>query len=378
MGLSVRHNITPVVGAGIAVVGLLLAAVAVDHVFVEHWDPVAILLGGLVPTGLALGVVGGGVHLARSGTPPRRAGRVVGWWLLGMSVTASMGFVAVVYASSHGVAFPDGFYVVTNNVTAGAVGGLAVGLYDARSRRRAEALSTEREKLTVLNQILSHDVRNDLNVVLLLAELLEERVDDGTRTYVRRLERAATEAVELTETTTSFLETIDREGRDTGPVPLRAVVDSQVERTREAYPSADVRRGPIPDVSVVADDLLPTVVRNILSNAVQHNHADEPLVEVDAERTGDTVVLRVADDGPGVPDDRKEEVFGRGERGLESEGSGIGLYLVDTLTREYGGSVWVEDNVPEGAVFSVELPLAREDRDANGDVPRETAPVAWV
>jgi signal transduction histidine kinase len=70
------------------------------------------------------------------------------------------------------------------------------------------------------------------------------------------------------------------------------------------------------------------------------------------------VVVRVADNGPGVPDDRKEAVFGRGEKGLRSTGTGLGLYLVDTLVDSYGGRVRVEDNDPEGAVFVVELPLA--------------------
>jgi signal transduction histidine kinase len=67
------------------------------------------------------------------------------------------------------------------------------------------------------------------------------------------------------------------------------------------------------------------------------------------------VVIRVADNGPGIPDDQKETVFGKGEKGLDSQGSGIGLYLVQTLVTTYGGSIWIEDNDPEGSVFAVEL-----------------------
>nr|WP_302080744.1 ATP-binding protein [Salinibaculum sp. KK48] len=49
--------------------------------------------------------------------------------------------------------------------------------------------------------------------------------------------------------------------------------------------------------------------------------------------------------------------FGKGEKGLDSPGTGIGLYLVQTLLDQYGGDVWVADNDPEGAVFVVELPI---------------------
>ena len=69
----------------------------------------------------------------------------------------------------------------------------------------------------------------------------------------------------------------------------------------------------------------------------------------------DRVTVRIADNGPGVRDEIKEEIFGKGQKGLESAGTGIGLYLVRTLLDAYGGAVWVEDNQPEGAVFVVEL-----------------------
>ena len=44
-----------------------------------------------------------------------------------------------------------------------------------------------------------------------------------------------------------------------------------------------------------------------------------------------------------------------GEKGLDSDGTGIGLYLVQTLVERYGGAVWIEDNEPEGSVFVVEM-----------------------
>jgi signal transduction histidine kinase len=70
--------------------------------------------------------------------------------------------------------------------------------------------------------------------------------------------------------------------------------------------------------------------------------------------------VRVADNGPGIPEDQRDEVFGKGEKGLDSPGAGIGLYLVRSLVEIYGGDVWVEDNEPKGAVFVVRLPLCTE------------------
>jgi signal transduction histidine kinase len=82
------------------------------------------------------------------------------------------------------------------------------------------------------------------------------------------------------------------------------------------------------------------------------------------------VTVRIADNGPGVPDERKESVFGKGEKGLESDGTGIGTYLVKTLVSRYSGTVWVEDNEPRGAVFVVEL--LRAEGNAADDQPAES------
>jgi len=100
------------------------------------------------------------------------------------------------------------------------------------------------------------------------------------------------------------------------------------------------------------------VFRNLLRNAIEHNDTTPPEVTVSAIVEGELVTVEIADNGPGVLDDRKDEIFGKGERGLESGGAGVGLYLVRSLVESYGGRAWVEDNDPKGAVFVLELPTA--------------------
>ena len=70
------------------------------------------------------------------------------------------------------------------------------------------------------------------------------------------------------------------------------------------------------------------------------------------EADGRTATVRVGDDGPSIPDDRKETVF-EPRTGTDH---GFGLYLVRTLVVTYGWEIRVEDNDPRGSVFLVELP----------------------
>lgn len=216
------------------------------------------------------------------------------------------------------------------------------------------------QELELLNRIVRHDIRNDMAVVLGWAELLEDHVGDEGREYLRKILASGEHVVELTETAREYVETVVSDDAVTAePVPLRSVLETELSVREESFPDTEfVLENVPPDVEVAANSMLSSVFRNLLNNAVQHNDAETPHVEVLAEVRGDEVEVRIADNGPGIPDDHKDTVFGKGERGLGSPSTGIGLYLADTLVTEYGGKIWVEDNEPTGAVFVVQLRLA--------------------
>ncbi|PAU84660.1 PAS domain-containing sensor histidine kinase [Halorubrum salipaludis] len=214
------------------------------------------------------------------------------------------------------------------------------------------------QELELLNRIVRHDIRNDMAVVLGWMEMLEDHVDAEGEEYLRKILASAEHVVELTEVAHDYVEAVvSNEDIAVEPVSLRSVLTTELSLREESFPQAEfVVEGSIPEVAVAADSMLSSVFRNLLNNAVQHNDKDAPLVEVSCEARDDDVEVRIADNGPGIPDDKKDIVFGKGERGLGSPGTGIGLYLVETLVSQYGGRVWVEDNEPTGAVFVVELP----------------------
>ncbi|MDS0284103.1 sensor histidine kinase [Haloarcula onubensis] len=217
-------------------------------------------------------------------------------------------------------------------------------------------LARQRDNLELLTRMMSHDIRNDLQVVGAVAEMLGEHVEGTQREYVEKIRRSTAAAVELTTSAQELVEAMLRTDTEPVPVALRTILSAQIDRVAETHTAATITvDGEIPDVGVLADEMLGSVFRNVLKNAVQHNRGDDPTVVVNVDTDAETVRVRVADDGPGVPDERKESIFGRGERGMSSEGTGIGLYLVQTLVEQYGGRVWVTDNDPTGAVLVVEL-----------------------
>ena len=225
-----------------------------------------------------------------------------------------------------------------------------------------QRLKRQRDDLQLLNQVMRHDIRNDLQLVGAYAELLDDHVDEEGEKYLDIIKENTDSAVALTTTVRDLAEVMLREDTDPSHVALDRVLSQQIEEVRSGYSEAVFTiEGSFPEADVVADEMLSSVFRNLLRNAVQHNDETPPAVAVsaDIDDASDAVEVRIADNGPGIPESQRDDVFGKGEKGLDSPGAGIGLYLVRSLIELYGGDVWVEENDPKGAVFVVRLQLAK-------------------
>jgi PAS domain S-box-containing protein len=228
------------------------------------------------------------------------------------------------------------------------------------TREYQRVLEEQNERLELLNRIVRHDIRNDMQLIQGMTDLLDTAVGETNRPQLETVRSRTDHVIELTDVMGELMETLVAEADSTlEPVQLSYVLNREVREAQSSYPDAAIRsRGNVPLVEIVANDMLGSVFRNLLNNAVQHSDREEPTVTVSAAVEGDDVIVRVTDDGPGIPDDRKETVFGKGEKGLESAGTGLGLHLVYTLVDHYGGEVWIEDNDPRGTVFALRFDLA--------------------
>ncbi|MFC7074074.1 ATP-binding protein [Halovenus rubra] len=226
-------------------------------------------------------------------------------------------------------------------------------------KRNERQVRRQRDQMEFFNNILRHDLLNGMEVIQVHSRMLADDLEGEHGENAETVLNWSENIVDLTQKVRNVLDTLtEEETPDIHKVVVADIVTELVDEAEAMRNGVSVSIDCASDIQVLADDLLLDVLRNLLVNAVEHTKPDPVSVEIAAERQGDTVEIVVADDGPGIPKERKEAIFNRGESGESSSGTGFGLFFVDLMVDTYGGAVHVEDNDPEGARFVLELDAA--------------------
>ena len=113
--------------------------------------------------------------------------------------------------------------------------------------------------------------------------------------------------------------------------------------------------------------LIMQVIMNIVDNAIKYTPEDSH-IDISAKKLGDRIYVNIADDGQGIPDDRKEKVFdlfytGEYQAADGTRSMGVGLSLCRSIVEAHGGRLEVRDNVPRGTCFLFDLKAEDLGRD---------------
>jgi len=231
---------------------------------------------------------------------------------------------------------------------------------DISDRKEYEdRLRDQRDNLAVLNQMLRHDIRNDLQVLAGQTQLLDEHLeaDDPERERVESMQQSIDKTTTLIEMAGEMANAMLTSDDDLGPIDLGPVLATKLDEAEMMFPNATFEvNGVLSDIHVEANELLGSVFENLLQNAVQHNDADAPTVRVSVRQEPGSVTVLIADDGPGVPAGSRDSIFDEGESTSGKPHGGIGLFLVETLVTTFKGDVEVRENEMGGATFAIDFP----------------------
>jgi signal transduction histidine kinase len=219
---------------------------------------------------------------------------------------------------------------------------------------------------------LAHELRGPLNAIVLALDLQSRDGDPAARRALTMAAHQAQRAVRIIEDLFDLCAG-SRGGLSLCKevVELAAVVTAATDATAHLLAARRHRLTvslPAEPVFLVADPLrLEQVLMNLLSNAAKFTEPGGD-IRLSAEVKGVQVVLRVRDNGPGIPPELAPRVFDRfwqgpGQAGKAVRGLGLGLALVKSLVELHGGSVAAHSDGPgAGAEFIVCLPICPRDR----------------
>lgn len=231
-------------------------------------------------------------------------------------------------------------------------------------RRRAERLARANDDLEHFTHAASHDLRAPLRTVRNFGGLLEQRCGEelsrAGRGYLEHVLAAAERMDVLLDALVAYSRAAGQELERTEvdlDVELRAALGALRDELEAA--GATVEADALPSVHGNAA-LLRSVLQNLIENAVKYRDPNRaPRIRVDAESTAGEHVIRVHDNGVGVPPDQARRIFRVFQR-LHSQdevpGSGLGLALVDRIAIRHGGRAWIVSTPGVGSTVHVSLP----------------------
>jgi PAS domain S-box-containing protein len=248
----------------------------------------------------------------------------------------------------------------------------AYGELEKRVKERTAELQEAKRQAELYLDLMSHDINNMDMVAMGKIEMALQLIHEH-RDVVELLDGAQ----DMLRGSSQLIENVRKiqraeQGRlETGMVDLCDVLED-VKKKYSAMPgmdiAIDIRYEESNGCLVLANRLIEDVFSNLVGNSIKHADPGKPVL-IDIRLTiissgGNRFYqVTIEDNGPGIPDDMKGQLFSRlGKGKTKTSGRGLGLYLVRKLVDDFGGKVWAEDRVRgdfrQGSRFVVQLPAA--------------------
>lgn len=253
---------------------------------------------------------------------------------------------------------------------------------------RNEALRREQHQRSELTQLIVHDLKSPLTVILSGMNLLaKEKLGALTETQKRLVENLEKSGVDILNMINDLL---DVERLEEGALTLQKSLTDTFSLLRHQFEESQILAstnkqklsltcGPnIPQIRVDRG-MISRVFANLLSNAVKFT-PERGRVLVHMERQPNHLLITIADSGPGVPLHERERIFEKFAqiKGAERRGAGLGLTFCRMVAEAHGGSLTVSESELGGALFSLTLPFTEEEAMVLSEISLPSSSFDWV
>jgi PAS domain S-box-containing protein len=212
-----------------------------------------------------------------------------------------------------------------------------------------------RERRTeVLNRVLSHNLRNKMNIIEVYVDMLRADYDGDPPESLQKIETAASNLLTLAETVRETDRILSQVEADSGSIELGEQLTAMMSGFRDRYPEVEFEIA-VPDGNcTVSVGGLVDAIEEAIDNAVKHNDSDQPRVRIEVSHRTEWVDIEIQDNGPGIPD-QEIDVLRTGEAALR-HADRMGIWLIYWTVSRSGGTLSIRDADGSGTVLSIAVP----------------------
>ena len=239
---------------------------------------------------------------------------------------------------------------------------------DEERKRLINELETKNMELERFVYTASHELRTPLVTIAGFAEILSDDIARGEFAYIDKHFQQITSAINTMSALLEELLELSRVGHVTSPpvtLELGDLVRDAVKFVSFQAAEKNIKIAIAPDLPLITCDRtrLREVFQNLFENAIKFMGSQpDPVIEVGGEEQGDKLVCYVKDNGIGIDPAYHGRIFNLFEHlDPKTEGTGVGLTLVERIVKMHGGEIWVESDGPQtGSIFYFTLPRTEQ------------------
>ena len=227
-------------------------------------------------------------------------------------------------------------------------------------RKRTTELTKSNRLKDIFTDIMRHDLLNPIGVIKSLTDLVyDEPLEPQVKEYVDTIAKNADRASEMIEGASNLAKLESEDKLELKQLDLKTLMEIAADAYKTDAENKEMTLSiTIKGASLAkANNVIYDVFANLISNAIKYSPTGST-IEAGIEDTGSDWKIAVKDQGEGISDEYKEDIFDRFQRVHKGgvEGTGLGLTIVKKIVEMHKGSVWVEDNPGGGSIFYVTIP----------------------
>jgi PAS domain S-box-containing protein len=238
-----------------------------------------------------------------------------------------------------------------------------VGFVAIQRDSTAKHLRTQR--VSVLNRVLRHNLKNAVNVISGHADLLREELEEPEQlSYLNKIDDQAQTLESLSETAQNVTKALDNTRPPRNTTSVNDILEQVVQPFRDENTNAEITIE-ADTVREKVDASIKPALQELLENGLKHTENPHPVVKLSARTidSGKQVSITVTDDGPGIPDLDRQTISRDAPEEPLRHSDGMGLWLVKWVTTALGGTVEITDNDLEGSTVTLTVPVISESGD---------------